>query len=381
MSDVDMINDFIPVSRPHFWGEEKANVREAIDSGWISSSGQYIERFEADFAAFVGVRHAIAVCNGTCALQLAIAALEIGEGDEVIVPDFSMMAPIFAVMHAGAKPVPVDADDSWNLDADKVDSLITPRTRAILAVHTYGHPANMKCLLDIAARRGVHVIEDAAEAHGATVDGMKVGSMGAIGTFSFYANKIVTTGEGGMVVTNDDNIARQLTSMRNMSFGDTVESRFAHKGLGFNFRMSNLHAAIGVGQMEHIHDAISERARIGNEYRHALYKIDGITLPPQLSWADPVNWVFGIVVESKFGMSRAALQDYLRSKGIDTRRFFTPLHEQSFFSSDSKHEFPMATRLGSNGLYLPTFVDLEPHEIARICEAIESARQAASSTI
>ena len=366
--------DFIPVSKPHFWGAEQAYVKEAVESGWISSNGHFIQRFEAEFADFLGVKHAVAVCNGTCALQLAIASLDIGNGDEVIVPDFSMMAPIFAVMHAGARPVPVDADETWNLDVDRVESQITDRTKAILAVHTYGHPANMTALIEMGDRRGIHVIEDAAEAHGATADGNVTGSMGVVGTFSFYANKIVTTGEGGMVVTNDDDIAEKLKAMRNMNFGDKVESRFEHKGTGFNFRMSNIHAAIGAAQMAHIHEAISERGRIGEEYCQALSSIEGLTLPPRSSWAKPVNWVFGIVVEPEFGMSRRELQERLRAKGIDTRRFFTPLHEQSFYQRETGRTFPVATKLGNDGLYLPTFIGLASDDIARISGAIRSAR-------
>jgi perosamine synthetase len=367
-------DDFVPVSQPFFWGDECDCVLEAIEGGWISSRGEFIDRFESEFASFVGTRHAVGVCNGTCALQLAIAALGIGAGDEVIVPDFTMMAPVFAVIHAGAKPVPIDADDTWNIDVEKIELRITEKTRAILAVHIYGHPTNMEVLLEIARKHRLHIIEDGAEAHGATSHGRNVGAIGTLGAFSFYANKIITTGEGGMVVTDDDSLANSVRALRNMNFGEGVESRFRHRGLGFNFRLSNLHAAIGFAQIKHAAEAIADRHRIATEYRRELETIDGLTLPPMTGWAGPVNWVYGIVVQPSFGLSRQALQQRLSDAGIETRRFFTPLHEQPFYSECNSIEYPMASMLGQHGLYLPTFVGLKTDVIQRIASTIRCAQ-------
>ncbi|HVU89663.1 MAG TPA: DegT/DnrJ/EryC1/StrS family aminotransferase [Pirellulales bacterium] len=363
----------IPVSRPYFWGDERNLLLEAFDGGWISSQGAFVSQFESGFASEVGVTHAIATCNGTCALQLLFAALGIQAGDEVIVPDFVMMAPIFALLHCGATPIPVDADETWNMDPGQIESRITNRTVGILAVHTYGHPSNMGAIAGIASRHNLLLVEDAAEAHGAKVDGRQVGTFGIASVFSFYANKIITCGEGGIVVTNDDALASRLRSLRNMCFGDSDETRFVHASVGFNFRMSNMHAAIGVAQLRHLDAAIADRRRIAQSYRSGLDGISGIVCPPQASWADAVNWVYGVLVNDDCAVSRQEMQQYLQRNGIETRRFFTPLHDQPFMTKDThRHSYTVSSRLCSQGLYLPTYVGLVNDDIARITHTVRS---------
>lgn len=368
----------VPVSRPHLFGDEAEIVGAALAEGWISSRGPYVDRFEATFAELTGVRHAVAVTNGTCALQLALDVLGVGRGDEVIVPDFTMIAPVFAVLHLGAVPLPVDADATWNLDPAAVEACITPRTRAILAVHTYGHPARVDVLSEIARRHHLVLVEDAAEALGATLRGQSVGSFGDAACFSLYANKTITTGEGGVVVTNDDATATRLRYKRDMCFGDDEESRFVHRDLGYNYRMSSLQAAFGLGQLAHFREAVESKRAIARRYDALLGDVVGLELPP--ASAPDVGqacWVYGVVAGDDLGVSRERLQRRLREEGIETRRFFAPVHRQpvyrellSRWSEPRRDGFPRSIRLAERGLYLPSFVGMPAELTEYVAERV-----------
>lgn len=367
----------IPVCEPHLWGNEKRYVAEALDGGWISSSGAFLERFERDFAAWCGARHGVAVANGTVALHLALLAAGVRPGDEVIVPDFTMFSPVLAVVQAGAVPVFVDADPlDWTMDPALVEACVTPRTRAILAVHTYGHPCDMDALGAIARRRGLALLEDAAEAHGAEVRGRRCGRLADLACFSFYANKIVTTGEGGMVLTDDDAKAEHLRAHRNLCFGKGAQ-RFVHEDFGYNYRLTNLQAALGVAQMEHADRAVARKREIAARYRELLDGVPGITLPVEREWARNVYWVFGLLVGPEYGPSRDELAAALEARGIETRPFFAGMHRQPLLARwvPPGGAWPVSERLGATGLYVPSFMHMSEEQIGRVAGAIRDARR------
>ena len=363
----------IPFCIPHLWGNELEYLRQALAAGELSSSGRFVARLEEAFAAFCRAPHAIACMNGTVACQLAWAAAGIGAGDEVICPAFTMMSPIFALLHLGARPRFVDADATWQLDPALVEAAITERTRAILAVHIYGHPCDMDALRRIADRRGLLLLEDAAEAHGGEVRGRRTGALGDVSAFSFYANKIVTTGEGGIVVTSDPEIAARARSLRNLAFGDTAETRFIHKGVGFQFRMSNLQAAVGVAQLEHIDEAIAQKIWIADRYGERLAAVRGLVLPPRSDWARNVFWVYGVLVTEEFGVTRVELARVLAEQGIETRTFFYPAHRQVMFADQPHPPMPWSDRLWEQGLYLPSYIGMTEDTIERVVNAIVEA--------
>jgi perosamine synthetase len=364
----------IPVSRPHLWGDEASHVQEALSEGWISSRGRFIDELEQCFAAALNMPHAVSVSNGTVALHLALDVLGIGEGDEVIVPDFSMISPILAALYCRARPVPVDADVTWNIDPSRIEEAIGPRTRAIIVVHTYGHPADMAPILEIARRRGLHVIEDCAEALGATVREQMVGTFGDIACFSFYANKAMTTGEGGMLVMRDAALRDRARWKRDLCFGVDDEARFTHEEIGYNYRLTNLQAAVGIAQLRHLDEVTARKRAIAARYRAALSNLPGMTLPPESPWAVNVYWVFGVLVEEELGVERATLQRHLRACGIETRRFFTPVHAQPIAQvSCDAPRFPQATRLAQRGFYLPSYIGLLDEEIDRVVAHLRSA--------
>lgn len=320
--------------------------------------------------------------NGTVACHLAFAAAGIGAGDEVICPDFTMMAPVFSLLYLGATPVFVDADErSWTIDVSKIEAAITPRTKAILAVHIYGHPCDMDAIEAVARKRGLAVLEDAAEAHGATVRGRKAGAIGAAAAFSFYANKIITTGEGGMVVTSDDALAGRARSMKNLCLGKHPDTRFVHDGVGFQYRMTNVQAAFGLGQMEHAAEAVAAKVAIARRYDAALEGIPGLTRPPACEWATNVYWVYGILIEDAFGMPRLEVQRRLEAEGIETRTFFYPSHAQRMFpalpEAESRRRFPVSWRLWERGLYVPSFIGMGDAAIDRVAEGIRRIQEAA----
>ena len=358
----------LPVASPWIGERELQYVTECVVSGWISSSGPFVHRFEELFARFCGVRHAIATSNGTTALHLAMLALGVGPGDEVIVPSLTFIATANAVTYTGATPVFVDCDpETWTIDVSAVAAAITPRTKAIIPVHLYGHPAHMQPLLALAKRHKLAIVEDAAEAHGALYDGMPVGSIGDIGIFSFYGNKIATTGEGGMLVTNDDAIAGKVRLLRD--HGMPPGRRYWHTVLGYNYRLTSLQAALGVAQMERINEIIDAKLHIADLYRSGLQGVPGIILPGCAPWARNVYWLYSILIDEKrFGRSRDELMALLQEQGIDTRPFFPPLHRQPIYANNQC--LPVSERLSDTGLSLPSSAHLSMDHITRVCEAI-----------
>jgi perosamine synthetase len=371
----------IPVSEPLLGERELELVTDCVRSGWISSSGQYIDRFEEEWARYCGRRHGVAVANGTVALQLAIAALDLEPGDEVILPTFTIISCASAVVAAGGVPVLVDADpETWCLGVDAIEARITPRTRAIMPVHIYGHPVDMSPLLDIAERHGLAILEDAAEAHGAEyalagTNGprwVRCGSFGQLSAFSFYANKLVTTGEGGMVLTDDDTIASRLRTLRNLAF--RAERRFLHHELGFNFRITNLQAALGVAQIERIDQVVARKRAIADRYAGGLGGIPDLQLPAERSWARNVYWMYGVV--SRSGRDAADLARVLRERGIETRPFFLGMHRQPALASRgwfANESYPVADHLAQSGLYLPSGVTLSDDQVDRVIAAVREA--------
>jgi len=368
----------IPICRPVIGERELYYVTKAVEEGWIAK-GRYISEFEQRFANYCGCKYGVAVCNGTAALHLALASLDVGKGDEVIIPAFTMAAVAFAVAYTGAKPVLVDADpETWCMSVDEVEWAITDRTRAIIPVHIYGHPCNMDELLAIAEEHNLLIVEDCAEAHGAEVRGKKVGSFGDMGCFSFYTNKIITTGEGGMIVTDDRSLAFRARYLGDMAFEPEPELRFFHQEIGYNYRLTNLQAALGLAQLERIESFIKARRRNAGLYTELLAEIDGITLPVEEKWAKNVYWMYGILIEDDFGISRDKLMLRLAEKGIETRPFFTPMHQLPCFRSRGLFEnarYPVAERLGRRGLLLPSGSDLTPEEIEYVVNAIKEARK------
>ncbi len=391
----------IPVNEPLLAKNTLSYVSDCITSGWISSAGTYIQKFETAFAAYLGVKHAVTTTSGTTALHLALAAAGIGAGDEVIIPDLTMIAVPYAVVYTGAKPVLVDVDRAmFNLDPDRLGeflgracrydrekkALINTRTgglvRAVLPVHLYGHPCPMKEILILAREYGLLVIEDAAEAHGALyypgrekTTGLKAGAIGDIGCFSFYANKIVTTGEGGMVVTNDDKVAEQARRLKDLAH--SPRKRFLHTDLAFNYRMTNVQAAIGLAQLEEIETSIAIKQRMAAAYKKNLAGIPGLILPEEKPWARNVYWMYAVLIEKKFGLSRDEVMERLHEAGVDTRSFFIPVHEQPVFAKDNAYRglsFPVSKVLSKKGFYLPSGLALTTTQIDEVCRAVKSIR-------
>jgi perosamine synthetase len=360
----------LPVAAPSIGERELQYVTECVVSGWISSSGPFVSRFEDLFARFCGTKHAIATSNGTTALHLAMCAIGVGPGDEVIVPALTFIATANAVTYTGATPVFVDSDpETWTIDPNAVEAAVTPRTRAIVPVHLYGHPADMDPLLDVARRHRLVVIEDAAEAHGALYKGKPVGSMGHMGIFSFYGNKIVTTGEGGMVVTNDADRAKTMQLLRD--HGMSPDRRYWHTVLGYNYRLTSLQAALGVAQMERIDSIIDARLQLAEKYRKGLSHVQGITLPVCAPWARNVYWLYSVIIDPKiYGRSRDELMKALKECDIDTRPLFPPMHQQPIY--DTGQHLPVSERLSANGLSLPSAANLRDEQIAQICKEISS---------
>lgn len=374
------MSHYIPVCTPLLDGNETAYVTEALESGWISSSGKYVSAFEEAFAAYCGVRYGIAVCNGTVALHLGAQALGLGPGDEVIIPDFTMIASAFAVCYTGAMPIFVDADPlTWNIDPDKIAACITPRTKAIMPVHIFGNPCNMETIQSIAEAHSLTVFEDAAEAHGAEFNGKKAGSLGGLAAFSFFANKNVTTGEGGMVVTDDRAIAEACRYYKNLCFPPNAPRTYLHDDIGFNYRMSNLHAAIGLAQTEKADFYRGRRIANGNIYREYLKDIPGIILQREQHGGKNVFWMNGVCVRpEEYGRTRDQLIDRLKREGIDTRLFFNGMHRQPAlrkYGCSCDRKYPASDFLADNGFYLPSGSGLQEADIARICSLIADYAQ------
>ncbi|MBI5162488.1 MAG: DegT/DnrJ/EryC1/StrS family aminotransferase [Magnetospirillum sp.] len=370
-----MTDTFIPVNEPLFAGNEKAYLAECIDSGWISSEGPFVARFEQSFAAACGRRHGIAVTNGTTALEAAVVALGIGAGDEVILPTLTIVSCVGAVVRAGAVPVVVDCrPDTWCMDVAAIEARITPRTKAIMAVHLYGLAVDMDPLLEIAARHGLMVIEDAAEAIGLAYRGRPCGSFGTLSTVSFYPNKHVTTGEGGMILTDDDALAERCRSLRNLCF--QPQQRFLHEELGWNLRMSSLQAAVGLAQLERLAETSARKRAIGLRYTERLAGLPGLKLPPTAT-ADAENcyWVYAVELDDSVPFDAKEASRRLGERKVASRPFFWCLHEQPVLKrmglfADDRH--PVAERGARRGLLLPSGVALTDSQIDAVAERLRA---------
>ena len=364
----------IPISEPCLGDEELNNVVEAIRSGWISSQGKFILEFERKFAQYCGVRHGIATSNGTVALHLALKALGIREGDEVLVPALTFIATANTVTYCNARPVLVDSDPGcWCIDPSRIVESITSRTKAIIPVHLYGHPCDMDAIGDIARRHSLYVIEDAAEAHGALYKGRRVGSFGNVNCFSFFGNKIISTGEGGMCLTDDEDLAKRMKILRD--HGMNPNKRYWYDVVGFNYRMTNLQAAIGAAQVDKLDRLVARRRQLAEWYNDAfrgLAERGLITRPPEMPWAKSVYWMYSILLEDGSGMSRDEMISALKDKGIETRPLFYPLHLMPPYQGHSPKGFPIAEELSRKGLNLPSGPGVGQEEVAMIVNAVAS---------
>ncbi|MBM3299461.1 MAG: DegT/DnrJ/EryC1/StrS family aminotransferase [Deltaproteobacteria bacterium] len=360
----------IPVCDPLLDGREMRYVMDCIETNWVSSAGKYIELFEEKFSQYCNVPYGVACSNGTTAIHLALAALGVGPGDEVIIPDFTLIVSANMVILSGARPVLVDVDPrTWCIDPELIEAKITSRTRAIMLVHMYGHPCDMEAIMDIARRHNLFVIEDCAQAHGAEVNGKKVGSFGDAACFSFYGNKILTTGEGGMVLCKEEKVARRLRLLRNQAF---QEPRFVHEVMGFNYRLTNIQAAIGVAQTEMIEEKVEKKRWIGKTYNELLAGTTSLTLPVEEPWATNVYWMYGVLVQESFGVDKDSLMNKLKDKGVDTRSFFCPMSLQPVFKGDDPRypdvsgEYPVSVDLWNRGLYLPSGLGLTRSQMEEV---------------
>jgi len=364
----------IPVFEPEILPEDIKAVQAALARGEISGSfGKALDEFEKEFASYCGCRHGVATTSGTSALELASAAAGFGPGDEVLVSACTNIASALGIVHRGAIPVPVDSEvRTWNLDLDLLEKLITPKTKGIVAVHLFGHPVDMDRLMDIAKRHRLTVIEDGAEAHGAKVRNRVVGSFGHMSCYSFYANKIITTGEGGMVVTNDPQLAEKLRLWKNLGF---TQPRFRHEVAAYNFRMTSYQAALGLSQLQRIGDTLEKKRRIAAWYTEELSGLPGLGLPAEEPWAWHVYWMYALTIGPEAGVTRDELAQQLKQEGIDTRTFFCPMSAQPCFQSLPAFRpgpCPVADRLWRNGIYLPSSHGLKRDEVSRVAGAIRN---------
>jgi perosamine synthetase len=375
----------IPVNEPLFDGREKEYLAACIDTGWVSSEGPFVTRFEEMFASFCGVRYGVAVANGTAAIEAALYGVGIGRGDEVILPSFTIISCALACLRLGAVPVLVDIDPvTWTMDVSVIEAKITPKTKAIMPVHIYGHPVDMDEVFRLADKYHLKIVEDAAEAHGAAYFSkykggawLKCGAMGDVAATSFYANKIITTGEGGMVVTNDDEVAKRAASYRNLCF--IPLERFHHEQIGYNFRMSNLQAAVGVAQMEQVERFIGIKRQNAAYYEAALEGVEGVQFMKSMPWAQPVYWMCAVELAVPVQKDARMLMDMLRNAGVATRPFFKGLHLQpalqalGFFKDES---YPYTENAYRRGFYLPSGLALTHAQMDKVVEELKNALKA-----
>lgn len=364
----------IAVNEPDLSGNERAYLNECIDSGWISSEGKFVKQFEIGMAKLTQRKYAIAVANGSVALDTAMLALEIGVNDEVIMPTFTIISCAAAVVRVGAKPILVDADpDTWNMDIEQIEKKITSKTKAIMVVHIYGLPVDMNPILALAKKYGLYVIEDAAEMHGQTYRGTPCGGFGDISTFSFYPNKHITCGEGGMVLTNNAMLAERCKKIKNLFFD--AERKYIHQEIGYNFRMTNLQAAVGVAQLERIFQTIEKKRWIGQSYTELLSDVREIQLPKEKTeYAQNVYWVYGIVISEEKDIYIDDLMKKLGEKGIGTRHFFWCMHEQPALKKRGlflNERYPIAEKLARKGFYLPSGITLEEKDIRYVTDTLK----------
>lgn len=363
----------IPIMQPSLGGNELKYVIDCVQTGWISSQGAYVKQFEKKFEEYTGAQYALAVSNGTTALHLALVSLGIGPGDEVIVPDFTFAASINAVLYTGANPVLVDVDmETWTIDVDSLQAAITPNTKAIMPVHIYGHPCDMDSIMQIANQNNLYVIEDCAEALGSLYKGKPVGTFGHVSAFSFFGNKTITTGEGGMLIFNEKAIYDHATVLRD--HGMSKQKRYWHDYIGYNYRMTNLQAAIGVAQMERIAEIVDTKYKIAKHYNSALSKLSGLQLHGEKGMVRNSYWLYTILVKPGFGFDRDELIDRLAKNGIETRPAFYPLHEMPLYAQfRGNRKLSNSKFISDNGLSLPSYVDLKEEELINIIKSLEAA--------
>ena len=368
-------NKFIPVNVPKIFNQEKINVKKCLDTGWISSEGIYVKKFEESFSRYNKRTYGGAVSSGTAALEIGMKSLNLKEGDEVIIPTFSIISTALCVIKLGLKPVLVDSNIyTWNMDPDQVIKKITKKTKAIIITHIYGFPVDMKKVLVVAKRKNIKIIEDSAEMIGQTYLKRRCGTFGDLSTFSFYANKHITTGEGGMILTNDKKIYNKCESLRNLCFGVGAK-RFNHDDIGWNYRMTNLQAAIGCGQLKNISWIIRRKRQIGKRYISILKKCNKIYIQPyKLSYSKNIFWVFGILLKKNVNISRDQVTKKLLKHSIQTRNFFYPMHKQKIFKKmrlfPKKQKFPNSDYLSKKGFYLPSGIGITNVEIDFVAKTL-----------
>ena len=366
--------DFIPVNEPILNGNEKKYLYECIKTGWISSEGPFVKIFEDKFANVAGRKHGIAVCNGTAAIDLAVTAIDIKEGDEVILPTFTIISCINQIVRTGAIPVLIDSDPiTWNMNVSQIEQRITSRTKAIMVVHIYGLPVDMDPVIELARVYDIKIIEDAAEMHGQSYKGRPCGSFGDISTFSFYPNKLVTTGEGGIVVTNDDAIADRCRSLRNLCFQSS--KRFVHEELGWNMRMTNLQASLGIAQIERLEEFINSKRRMGRRYDELLSNTPGIQIPLQKAdYAENIYWVYGLMLKDDIPIDAQEVMKKLSELKIGTRPFFWCMHEQPVLKKMGLfrgERYPVAENMARRGFYVPSGLGIRDDQIQRVAESVQ----------
>lgn len=364
---------FIPVNEPLLNGNEKKYLCECIDTGWISSEGPFVKEFEQKMSASVNRKYGIAVSNGTAALEVSIQALGIKEGDEVIMPAFTIISCAMAVTKAGGVPVLVDSDPyTWNMKVDEIEEKITPRTKAVMIVHLYGLPVKADEILALAKKYHLKVIEDAAEMHGQTYNGRPCGSFGDISTFSFYPNKHITTGEGGMIVTDDEELAKRCRMIRNLCFREDV--RYVHDEISDNYRFTNLQAAVGLAQLERLDEFVEKKRKMGKYYTEKLRKIDGLRLPVEKTeYADNIYWVYGIVLDKNIQADNKTIQKLLAKEGIGSRTFFWCMHEQPVYLEQGLfggETYPDAEYLARKGFYIPSGLALTEEQMETVTDKL-----------
>ena len=369
------MNNFIPVNEPLLNGNEKKYLNECIDTGWISSEGPFVVKFESKFSERINRKFGIAVSNGSVALDLAVSALDIGKGDEVIMPAFTIISCAAAVVRTGGVPVLVDSDPiTWNMNVNQIESKITKRTKALMVVHIYGLPVDIDPIIMIAEKYNLYVIEDAAEMHGQTYRGKPCGSFGDVSTFSFYPNKHITTGEGGMIVTDNANIEKKCRSLRNLCF--QPEKRFVHEELGWNFRFTNLQAALGLAQLEKLDEHITKKRSMGKLYTDLLKDIHEFQLPfCRTAYAENIYWVFGIVLKDTVPFEAEEIMRRLKQNGIGSRPFFWPMHEQPVFRKMGlfrNEKYPVAEMLARRGFYIPSGLAITDEQIYKVASELKS---------
>lgn len=374
--------DFIPVNEPLLNGNEKKYLCECIDTGWISSEGPFVKEFEQKMSTTVGRKYGVAVSNGTAALEVAAQALEIGQGDEVIMPTFTIISCAMAITKLGAIPVLVDSDiRTWNMNVDEIEAKITDKTKAIMIVHLYGLPVQVDKVLELAQKYKLKVIEDAAEMHGQTYNGKPCGSFGDISTFSFYPNKHITTGEGGMVVTDDEQLAERCRMLRNLCFRKDV--RYVHDEISDNYRFTNLQAAVGLAQLERLEEFVEKKREMGRFYTEQLQGINGLQLPVEnTEYADNIYWVYGLVMDEKIGVDNRTVQALLAKEGIGARTFFWCMHEQPVFQNMGlfhKEHYANAEYLARKGLYIPSGLALTREQMEKVVNVVRKVMDSVAS--